>query len=144
MNHRALFLFAVLASASFVVAQGAQPSPGVGNAVLLATNSIQINRDAAVLSGDVIVNAATAGPVLGELALSLDHGATTPAGYKLAATSLDLDQGAAVGGDVYYNTLTNEGTIAGAQFTPLALPVFATLPPVLVRPPGSSDISVPD
>jgi hypothetical protein len=82
--------------------------------------------------------------VLGEAALSLDRNATTPAGYKLAATSIDFDQGAVAGGDVYYNTLTNDGTIAGARFTPLALPVFATLPPAIIRPPGTNDVVVAD
>src|SRR5258708_5150891 len=141
MKHRSLFHFATLVCTSFVFAQ---PSPGVGNAVLLATNSIQIDRDSAVLSGDIIVNNATSGPVLGQKALSLDRNTSTPAGYKLAATSIALDQGVVVGGDVYYNTLTNDGTIAGASFTPLALPVFATLPPALVRPAGSSNVAVPD
>ena len=142
MRYRLPFLLASLLCATVAFAQRPQPSPGVGNAVLLATNSIQINRDAAVLSGDVVVNNATAGPVLGDAALSLDRNVTTPAGYKLAATSIDLDQGASAGGNVYYNTLTNAGTIAGAQFTPLALPVFGTLPPALVRPAGTSDVVV--
>src|SRR5258708_6647357 len=105
MRHRALVLsiLATFVCAPFVFAQRSQPSPGVGNAVLLATNSIQLDRDTSVLSGDVIVNNATVGPVLGERALSLDKNATTPAGYKLAATSVDLDLGASAGGDVYYN-----------------------------------------
>ncbi|MGH9141930.1 MAG: Ig-like domain-containing protein, partial [Vicinamibacterales bacterium] len=47
-----------------------------------------------------------------------------------------------MGGDVYYNTLTNQGTIGGSQFTPLALPVFATLPPVLVRQAGTTNVTV--
>jgi hypothetical protein len=144
MKHRSLFLFVSLVCASFASAQRSQPSPGVGNAVLLATNSVQIDRDSAVLSGDVIVNRAPIGPVLGEAALSLDRGVTTPAGYKLAASSIDLDQGAMAGGDVYYNTLTNAGTIAGTRFTPLALPVFASLPPALVRPAGSTNVIVAD
>src|SRR5438874_11324452 len=108
MRHRALCfsLLLTLVCTSFVSAQRS-PSPGVGNAVLLATNSIQVDRDAAVVSGDVIVNNATAGAVLGEAALSLDRNVTTPAGYKLAATSIDLDQGAVAAGDVYYNPLTH-------------------------------------
>lgn len=142
MKHRFLFLFATLICASSGLAQ--QVSPGVGNAVLLAKNSIQIDQSAVVVSGDVIVNNATAGPVLGELALSLDRSVTTPAGYKLAATSVDLDQSAVAGGDVYYNTLVNQGTIAGTLFTPLALPVFATLPTVSIRPAGSDNVTVPN
>src|SRR5258706_2415872 len=140
MKHRSLFLLATLICASSVFAQ--QLSPGVGNAVLLARNSIQIDQSAVVVSGDVIVNNATVGPVLGELALSLDRLATTPAGYKLAATSVDLDQSAVAGGNVYFNTLSNQGTIAGQKFTPLALPVFANLPTVSIRPAGSNNITV--
>lgn len=105
--------------------------PGVGNAVLLALNSIQIDRDVAVLSGDLVVNAASPGPVLGETELSLDRGVTTAAGYSLRADGIDLDQAVVVGGDAVYNQLSNGGTIAGAQVTPLALPVFSELPPLL-------------
>jgi hypothetical protein len=141
MKHRSLFLFATLVCASSIFAQ-TQVSPGVGRAVLLARNSIQIDQSAVVVSGDVIVNNATVGPVLGELALSLDRLVTTPAGYKLAATSIDIDNSAVAGGNVYYNTLSNQGTIAGTQFTPLALPVFANLPTVSIRPAGSNNVTV--
>jgi hypothetical protein len=142
MKYRYLFLFATLVCTSFVYAS--QPSPGVGNAVLLATNSIQIDNAAVVVSGDVIVNNAASGPVLGAAALSLNNAVTTPAGYKLAATSINLDHGVVVHGDVYYNTLSNQGTITGSQFTPLALPVFATLPAVSIRPAGSNNVNVPN
>jgi Bacterial Ig domain len=142
MKHRSLFLFATFVCAFSIFAQQTQVSPGVGNAVLLAKNSIQIDQSAVVVSGDVIVNNATSGPVLGELALSLDRLVTTPAGYKLAATSVDLDNSAVASGNVYYNTLSNQGTISGTQFTPLALPVFANLPTVSIRPPGTNNVSV--
>jgi hypothetical protein len=144
MKRRALFLLGTLVCTSFVYAQHSQLSPGAGNAVLLARNSIQIDRDSVVVSGDVIVNDATSGPVLGELALSLDRGVTTPAGYKIVGTSIDLDSTAAAGGGAYYNTLVNQGTIAGTLFTPLALPVFASLPPALARPPGLGNVTVPN
>lgn len=142
MNRRVLFLLSTLVFATFTHAQQTQLSPGVGNAVLLAKNSIQIDNTVVIVSGDVIVNNATGGPVLGEAALSLDRAVTTPAGYKIAATSIDLDTGATAGGNAYYNTLTNQGTIAGSQFTPLALPVFANLPPALARTPGSSNVTI--
>ena len=90
MNHRVLSLLAALLCTSAAFAQQTQLSPGVGNAVLLATNSIQIDNGVVIVSGDVIVNNATAGPVFGELALSLNNSVVTPAGYKLAATSIDL------------------------------------------------------
>jgi len=140
-------VFCLIAAFVFVTAafaQRPQISPGVGNAVLLAHNSIQLDRDTVVVSGDVIVNDATTGPVLGEKALSLDRNVTTPAGYKVAATSIDLDQAAVVGGSAYYNTLVNQGTIVGAQFTPLALPVYANLPPALIRVAGTDNVVVAD
>lgn len=109
--------------------------PAVGNAVLLAVNSIQIDRDVDVLSGDVVVSQGGSGPFLGEAALSLDRGVTTAAGYSLRADSIDLDQGVVVGGDAVYNQLSNDGTIQGSQTSPLDLPVFAALPPL--EAPGS-------
>lgn len=144
MKKAAISLLAILLCAPLAQGQRPQTSPGVGNAVLLATNSIQIDSNVVIVSGDIVVNNAPAGAVLGEAALSLDRGVSTPAGFKLVATSIDLDQGAIAGGDVYYNTLTNQGTIAGARFTPLALPVFATLPPTVVRPAGTVDVVVPN
>src|SRR4051794_11792017 len=144
MNHRVLFLLSALVCTSFAQAQQTQLSPGVGNAVLLAKNSIQIDNAAVIVSGDVIVNNSTVGSVLGEAALSLDNSVTTPAGYKIAGTSVDLDHSATVHGNVYYNTLSNQGTITGTLFTPLALPVFANLPSISIRPPGSSNITVPN
>ncbi|HEX7680539.1 MAG TPA: hypothetical protein VF713_20570, partial [Thermoanaerobaculia bacterium] len=142
MKHRSLFLFATLFFASSVSAQQTQLSPGVGNAVLLATNSIQIDNAVVLVSGDLIVNNATSGPLLGNQALSLGNSVTTPAGYKLAATSVGLGHSAVVHGDVYYNTLSNQGSITGTLFTPLALPVYANLPTVYARPSGSTNVTV--
>jgi cytoskeletal protein CcmA (bactofilin family) len=142
MKHRSLFLFATLLCAASVLAQQTQLSPGVGNAVLLAKNSIQIDQAVVVVSGDVIVNNASSGPFLGVAALALNQSVTTPAGYKLAANSIDIKQAARVNGDVYHNTLTNQGTIAGARITPLALPVYANLPAVSIRPAGSNNVTV--
>ena len=142
MKHRFLFLFAIVLCASSVLAQQTQLSPGVGNAVLLAKNSIQIDQAVVVVSGDLIVNNATSGPFLGVSALSLNQSVTTPAGFKLAANSIDIKQSSRVNGDVYYNTLSNLGTITGARFTPLALPVYANLPTVSIRPAGSTNVTV--
>src|SRR5262245_56638876 len=101
-------------------------SARVGKAVLLAKNSIQLDQGVTVNSGDVVVNDNTSGAVYGEKALSLDKNVHTPAGFKIAATSIDLDQSAVAGGNAYYNTLVNQGTISGSQVSPLALPVNAT------------------
>lgn len=135
-------LTALLAGGSF--AQGRDPvSPGVGRAVLLATHSIQIDQEVVVVSGDLVVNDLAAGPFLGEAQLALDRGASTPPGARLIANSIDIDRGAYIGGDVYYNRLDNEGTIAGTRNRPLALPVFSTLPPHLERAPATQVVTVP-
>lgn len=146
MCKRSRFAILVLVTAFLTLAVSAQDrdpvSPGVGRAVLLATNSIQIDQGTLVVSGDVVVNDASAGPFLGEKQLSLDKDVTTPAGASLIANSIDLDGGAVAGGDVYVNVLVNNGTIAGQTFTPLALPVFSSLPPLLDHTAGSEDVVI--
>lgn len=139
-------LVGILACALSGLAQDRPPvSPGVGNAVLLATNSIQLDRDVVVETGDVIVNAASPGPVLGEHELSIDSNARTAAGFRIAANGIDLDHGAFIGGDAHFNVLSNDrGTIAGQQFTPLALPVYGSLPPPLQRSSGFTNVVVAD
>ena len=146
MKDRARFAFVSLLTLFTVAApvQARDPvSPGVGQAVLLATRSIQVDRETEILSGDLVVNDASPGPYLGEAQIALDSEVRTPAGAKVIADSVDLDGGAFVGGDVHSNTLSNGGTIAGAQITPLALPVFGVLPELRDRVAGSIDKIIP-
>ena len=125
-----------------LIAQGPPLPPEVGNAVVLATNSAQLDRDVQVISGDLVVNNAATGPILGEKQLSLDQGVVTPAGFALKADSVDIDGGAVVGGNVHYNVLQNNGTIAGSLITPLALPVIGTLPSLQAATAGTQNITV--
>jgi hypothetical protein len=142
MYKRSLVLVTFVLTVS-LSAQDRDPiSPGVGQAVLLATNSIQLDQGTVVVSGDVVVNDASGGPFLGEAQLALDRDVHTPAGASLIANSIDLDSGAVAGGDVYVNILTNAGTIAGQTFTPLALPVFASLPDPVDRSAGATNVIV--
>ena len=119
------FFFLAAFAANGVAQQPPPLPPAVGNAVLLATNSIQVDRNVVVTRGDLVVNNASAGPVLGEKDLSLDQGVQTPAGFALKANSIDLDTGVIAGGDVFFNTLQNDGTVNGSLNTPLSLPVSA-------------------
>lgn len=128
MNRTFAAAFLFVAIAAFAQQPPAPLPPEVGNAVLLATNSIQVDRDVVVTRGDLVVNNASTGPVLGERDLSLDQGVQTPAGYALKANSIDLDQSARIAGDVYVNLLQNGGSIAGAIHTPVTLPFISTLP----------------
>lgn len=135
---RALFPLVFFAAAVSLHAQQPPPPlpPAVGNAVLLATHSIQVDRDVIVHSGDLVVNDA-----LGTL--TLDQGVTTPAGFAVKADSVTLNGPAIVNGNVHANTLTNDGgTIGGNTITPLPLPVIPQLPALLDRVPTAEDINV--
>jgi hypothetical protein len=109
---------------------------------VLATNSVALRTGSDVLSGDVIVNQAGAGPFLNGAELSIAGSVTTPANWDVEADSLTVTAGAVIGSDVSYNQLTNGGTINGLQRSPLALPVFPTLPAFLTATPGSTTINV--
>jgi len=104
--------------------------PGVGNTVLFATNSLQVERDTVILSGDLVVNLASPGPTLTPgFELDLQKNVTTPEGYAVRADSVRVDAGTVVGGDLASNELVNHGTVVGTLISPLALPVLAELPP---------------
>ncbi len=104
--------------------------PAFSQAVVVAKNSVRLKNQSVVWSGDVIANAAAIGDTLQSgYELALDPQASTSAGSHLKANRIWLKNNALVKGSVEFNALKNQGTILGAQTTPLALPVFATLPP---------------
>ncbi|MEO8168562.1 MAG: T9SS type A sorting domain-containing protein, partial [bacterium] len=109
------------------------------HAVLFATNSIELKEKVSVLSGDVIVNRVGQG---GGPDLSLKEKVKTAVGYSLKASRIDIKENAVINSNVYYNTLKNKGSIIGTLFTPLALPVVASLPPFLTSTPGNQDVTV--
>ncbi len=125
--------------------KGSAIAPGFAEVAVFATNSVRLKNRATVSTGDVVVNDASPGPTLLDgYELALDPFAATTAGSSLAADSVRIKNNAKVAGDVSYNNLTNQGSISGALLTPLALPVFASLPAFVVSPPapGSPDVSV--
>lgn len=110
---------------------------------VLATNSAWLQTGSDVLSGDVVVDQAGAGPFLnGGVELSIAGSATTPAGFDVAADSLLVAAGATVAGDAHYNGLSGTGPISGDQVTPLALPVFAGLPAFQTASPAGASVNV--
>jgi hypothetical protein len=118
---------------------------GISSVVVFAVNSVYFKQGSEVISGSVIVNEVSAGPTLvGDFELAIGIGVTTPTGYLLAADSIKLKSGAVVNGDIYFNDLTNGGTVVGELVEGLELPVIASLPPfVAVSPrPGAEDILV--
>lgn len=125
--------------------RGAGLPAGIDRVVILATNSVRLKNDVMVTSGDVVVQDASPGPTLQPgYELYLDPKASTATGYVLKGDSVRVKNNAVVGGDVHYNELSNQGTIAGSLVTPLALPVFGLLPPFVAQPPvgGSLDVTV--
>lgn len=121
---------------------GAATLPGVSATAILATNSAQLNRSA-IVTGDMVVNDASAGPYLDAAAqLKLDRDSHVTGNLK--GNSIRLDQNSLLTGNASYNTLSNGGSITGALSSPLALPVFALLPVfhTAAPRPGSSDVSV--
>ncbi|MCI0553751.1 MAG: T9SS type A sorting domain-containing protein [Anaerolineae bacterium] len=119
------------------------PPPAGSNEVVFATNSVWLKEHAKVLSGNVIVNNVSSGPVLdSQVELTVGHKVTTPTGFSLKANRIKVKQGAVVESDVFYNALMNNGAINGSQNSPLTLPVFASLPAFKQAPPGTQDITV--
>ena len=118
--------------------------PAFSQAVVVATNSARLKNQAKVWSGDVVVNAAAGGETLESgYELALDPHSSTSAGSHLQANRIWIKNNALVQGDVAFNILKNQGTILGAQATPLALPVFAALPPFHSASPGGGlDVTV--
>ncbi len=118
------------------------PPAGIAE-VVFATNSIWLKEHAKILSGNVIVNNMSSGPVLdSQVELSVGQGVTTPAGFALKGNRIKVKQGAVVVSDIYYHELTNNGTLSGSQNSSLTLPVFASLPPFHQAPAGTQDLTV--
>ena len=125
--------------------RGSLIEPGFPDVVLFATNSMRLKNQAEVMSGDVVVNDAGAGPTLvSGFELGFDPRAETAAGYAVKADSVRIKNNAEIGGDVHYNDLDNKGEVHGALITPLDLPVFDLLPLFIAQPPapGSPDVEV--
>ena len=103
--------------------------------VVFATNSVYLKQNNQIFSGSVVVNGASEGPTLASQdELVIGVGVTVPAGYTVKGDSIHIKQGAQVGSDVYYNEITNNGTVTGNLFDSLTFPVYDVLPDFVVAP----------
>ncbi|MDP2363053.1 MAG: hypothetical protein Q8M94_04705, partial [Ignavibacteria bacterium] len=112
---------------------------------ILATHSLKLNQYSVIVqSGDIAVNEAGLEPFLDTgYELSVGANATTPAGYKVKANRIKLNQNSVINGDIYYNQLNNsQGIINGTQTTPLELPLFTELPEFKASNPGTENITI--
>lgn len=120
-------------------------------------NSVKIDKQAVVLSGDVGSNAvegrsehysrAKPGPRPGhrpgpraDAGVTIGKGAALREGTRIFANWVKIEKDAVVY-DVYYNELENKGRILGEMITPLELPVWE-VPVFLESEPGSEDVKV--
>ena len=114
--------------------------------VLFATNSIDLNTSADVLSGDVVVNDLANGipPELGSVELTVGGRVTTMMG-DLKAHEILIKKKAEVTGDVFFDLLDNDGTIDGTEFLGSG-PPYVTAPVFrqAVVPVGALDIDISD
>ncbi len=109
---------------------------------VFATHSIWLKQNSQILSGSVAVNDSGAAPFLASEELTVGDNVVTPAGTSLQAEHIKVKQNAVVNSDVFYNELTNNGTINGSLNTPVVLPLFTTLPPFQSASAGTQDITV--
>jgi len=111
---------------------------------LFATHSLWLEQNSDVLSGNLGVNEVGNPPFLdSQVELSIGIGTTTPAGYTVKGNRIFVKQSATVNSDVYYNELTNNGTLTGTQHTPLNLPLITLLPEFKSSTPGTQSITIP-
>ncbi len=116
-------------------------APFSPDAVIVGTNSVWLVDSSQVVSGSVIVNGVRSSG-LPRIELIVGTRVNTPPNYAIKANRITVVSGATVASNVFYNTLTNKGTITGTLSTPLALPVISKLPPFQAANAGSTDISV--
>ncbi len=135
------FLTAVIVHSIFVDCAHAQFDPQGYS--ILAKNSVWLKKGSITVDGKVGVNEATGGPFLNSTsALVVGKSAQVMGAASLLAESTKVKGNAVVDGNIFYNTLTSNGTINGAQNTPLSLPLLATLPTFNAGTPGTTDIVV--
>ncbi len=120
-----------------------EESEPIAEAVIVATNSIWIKQKSEILSGNIIVNDTLGGPYLSSgVELVIGQNATMPAGYALKAHRINIKQKSVINSDLFFNELDNNGVRNGAEYSPLALSVFCSLPAFNNARPGTQDITV--
>lgn len=112
--------------------------PTLRQFALLAVATVRLQDDTEVHDGHVGANN------LAAAAWSVDIETKVHVQHKMAAVYADrlrIAAGAKLG-DIHYNQLSNAGDIKGQSYTPLALPLFSSLPAVPAFSPGSVNFTV--
>lgn len=96
---------------------------------VFATNSIWLKDSVQVKSGYVGVNNTTTGPYLdSDVQLSIDDYTNINEAEEIFANSIKIETNANVNGNVYTNSLINNGNINGTINNPFPFPVLGELP----------------
>jgi len=115
---------------------------GISSFSVFATNSTWIRYGASVKSGDIGTRDAGSGPWLNSHSeVTIGYNTYVADGISIYADSLKIRHGGSVF-DAYYNELTNNGTIRGHEYTPLALPLDVSLPEFPTPAPGTDNYDV--
>ncbi len=110
---------------------------------VFATNSVWVRQGSDVNSGNIGVADASPGPWLdSQSEVSVGKSVYVADGVSIYGDSIKVKTGASAF-DVYYNELTNNGTIRGSEYTPLVLPLDITMPTFPTPAPGTEDHDIP-
>jgi len=111
---------------------------------LFASHSMHLQQNADVFSGDIGVNEAGSSPFLdSQVELSVGISTSIAPGCSVKANRIKVKQGATVAGEVFYNTLDNNGSITGTTHSPLTLTLTSGLPEFKPASPGTQDVTIP-
>lgn len=106
---------------------------------IFATNSVWLRYQAKVISGDIGVKQAGAGPFLNaQSEVSIESQGFISNAGAIRADTVTIKPGASVN-DVYYNELYNAGIVRSSTYTPLALPLDTVLPEFPSPAPGTEN-----
>ncbi len=107
---------------------------------LVALNSIWIEGGGTTTGSAAVLDAAPGAVLTDSAELVVGLGSTLTGTAK--ANRVRVRLGGTIAGDVFTNALTNNGTVAGATHTPLALPLAITAPDQPSVVPGSADVAL--
>ncbi|MGB5745764.1 MAG: hypothetical protein WBM69_02205, partial [Desulfobacterales bacterium] len=136
MLKRALFVLVIFIAILFFL-QNASASYDISSFSIFATNSVWIRQGATLSSGDVGVKDLSPGPWLNSRSeIVIGRTVNIPDGIAIYGDTIKIKTNASVF-DVHYNELKNNGTIRGAEHTPLQLPLDVSLPDFPTPVPGT-------
>ena len=111
--------------------------------VALGYEGIYLKQGATIVSGDVGANVSSSGPYLaGSQEVTVGKSVTIQsAASQVMGDSIKIKQNGEVY-DTFYNDLSNNGTVLGTEYTPLALPLVESFPALPAFSPGTEEIFV--